>query len=337
MRDLSIPPRWGAVAADMAKRQGWDAATILMEAQVSPRFLAGEPTPFSREQVRNIVRTVIALAEEESLGISDIPIPRGTTKLLLFSLASSETVGAAIARWSAFREAVPSVPDVTVVRSRDHAVISLDVSALRLPDLTLTQWLLAVIWRMMAWLTMREINVHGIQLPHPLPEGHSGYSGIFQAPAEFDCGAAVLLVDGSHVDAPILRTEGEITTILDRTDELLLGKPQHRRLLPDRVRRVVKAAIGQHIPTAGEIAATLNMTTSALQRSLRNEFDTSVREIRDITLCAEAVESLTGGAESLANLSSRLGFSEVSAFTRAFRRWTGESPAHYRDSARSVK
>jgi AraC-like DNA-binding protein len=79
------------------------------------------------------------------------------------------------------------------------------------------------------------------------------------------------------------------------------------------------------------------MTSSGLQRTLRAEFGTSVREIRDATLRDEAIESLESEKESLTDLSCRLGFSEVSAFTRAFRRWTGSSPAQYRAGARSVK
>jgi AraC-like DNA-binding protein len=43
-----------------------------------------------------------------------------------------------------------------------------------------------------------------------------------------------------------------------------------------------------------------------------------------------AVASLERGGEPIAALAERLGFSEPSAFTRAFRRWTGRAPTSYR-------
>lgn len=50
--------------------------------------------------------------------------------------------------------------------------------------------------------------------------------------------------------------------------------------------------------------------------------------IRDDVLHTSAVDGLSRGDESVSALACRLGFSEPSAFTRAFRRWTGESQRH---------
>lgn len=50
MELLSIPPRWGTLASELAQQQGMDAAKMLIDAQISPRFLAGEPTMISPAQ-----------------------------------------------------------------------------------------------------------------------------------------------------------------------------------------------------------------------------------------------------------------------------------------------
>jgi AraC-like DNA-binding protein len=80
---------------------------------------------------------------------------------------------------------------------------------------------------------------------------------------------------------------------------------------------------------AGEIAERLQISPQTLRRKLREE-DTSLRQIRERMLRDAAIASLTTGAETVAALSQRLGFSEPSAFIRAFRRWTGTSPGTYR-------
>lgn len=52
-------------------------------------------------------------------------------------------------------------------------------------------------------------------------------------------------------------------------------------------------------------------------------------QIREELLRDEAIASLVRGEESIEALSNRLGFSEPSAFRRAFRRWTGNPPRAY--------
>lgn len=337
MELLSIPPRWGTLVSELARQQGMDAAKMLIDAQVSPRFLAGEPTVISPEQVRAVTREVLARTGDLSFGSYPAPIPPETLQLLMFSLATSETAGAAFARWAAFRDAMPLVPSMTVARSGDFATVVLETSTLKLPDATFTEWTMALTIRIWSWLIMRSIHVERILLPQARPAGRSKRSNMLNAPIEFGSDSAAMILDAKLLDTPILRTEEEVTSLLDHPEQIWFDVGGYHRELPDRVQRIVRSSIGEGIPSVSDIAIALNMAPSALQRALRNEFGTSIRQIRDSALRAEAIKSLRGGTESLNDLSIRLGFSELSAFTRAFRRWTGASPAQYRDGTHSVK
>lgn len=89
-----------------------------------------------------------------------------------------------------------------------------------------------------------------------------------------------------------------------------------------RVRAIVE-------PGIEDIAAELAMSPQTLRRRLRDEGNTSPREIREQILRDAAISSLVRGEETVTALSRRLGFSEPSAFSRAFRRWTGSPPGSY--------
>ncbi|OBF11097.1 helix-turn-helix domain-containing protein [Mycobacterium sp. 852002-10029_SCH5224772] len=65
-------------------------------------------------------------------------------------------------------------------------------------------------------------------------------------------------------------------------------------------------------------------------RGLLRADNTSQRRIRDEVLRDRAIEALVHGEETITDLAARLGFSETSAFRRAFRRWTGTPPRAYR-------
>lgn len=101
-----------------------------------------------------------------------------------------------------------------------------------------------------------------------------------------------------------------------------------------RVRAVVAQVLRDGEPRIGEVAQRLGMTARTLQRRLQDEalgFTALVDEVR----LAMARRYLADPSLSIAEVSFALGYSEPSAFTRAFKRWSGRAPAEYRESARA--
>lgn len=334
MGQVSIPSQWGATAVKLARLRGWDAAEILSSAHVSPRLLAGDTVSISRAQIHTLTHRIISGSEDESFGLSSIPVPRGTTRLLLFGLASSRNANAAASRWAAFSNAIPSGPGFAIERTGNVATVAIETPMLRLPSVTVSEWMLAVILRTWSWSIMRPVRALRVQFPHARPAGYPDFHHLFHVPIEFDCDGTTFTVDADLLDAPILRSEAEITSLADHPEQLLSTTDDYEHLLPDRVRRIIKAGFGAHMPSVDEISKALGMTPAGLQRTLRRDFGTSVREIRETALRNEAMRCLASGPMPVTELTARLGFSEVSAFTRAFRRWTGSSPAQYRNSVR---
>jgi AraC-like DNA-binding protein len=88
-------------------------------------------------------------------------------------------------------------------------------------------------------------------------------------------------------------------------------------------------------PHAALAAEITGYTMRTLQRKLAEE-GTTYSNIVDRARCRVAISQLQGRDLSLVELSERLGYSEQSAFSRAFRRWTGLSPGEYRAHTRSA-
>lgn len=68
-----------------------------------------------------------------------------------------------------------------------------------------------------------------------------------------------MILDAKLLDVPILRSEQEITSILDHPEQIWFDVGRYHRELPERVSRIVGSSIGQGIPTVSDIAAALNM------------------------------------------------------------------------------
>ena len=73
------------------------------------------------------------------------------------------------------------------------------------------------------------------------------------------------------------------------------------------------------------------MSPQVVRRRLADE-GTSYQHIKDAIRCETAQVLLANPENSISDIAVRTGFSEPAAFSRAFKKWTGESPAQYRSS-----
>jgi len=84
--------------------------------------------------------------------------------------------------------------------------------------------------------------------------------------------------------------------------------------------------------TAEDTAKQLHMSSRTLQRKLA-EANTSYLQLVDDTRKDLALRYIEDERRSVTDITFSLGFSQPSAFTRAFKRWTGLSPSDYRTRA----
>jgi len=101
--------------------------------------------------------------------------------------------------------------------------------------------------------------------------------------------------------------------------------------LRDRVVQVVLDALPGPAPSAGDVAATLGLSDRSLRRALQAE-GLNYGGVRDRCLRRVAEQALSDPSRTIAEVAWLLGYSEVSAFHRAFRRWTGHTPRQFREA-----
>ena len=99
--------------------------------------------------------------------------------------------------------------------------------------------------------------------------------------------------------------------------------------LADRVRQAVSDVLSEGVPTLSSIASKLGIGTRTLQRHL-SVSGHSFQGIVDLTRKNHAQRLLRETNHSLAEVAFLTGFSEQSGFTRAFKRWAGQTPRSYR-------
>ncbi|MGR3761114.1 AraC family transcriptional regulator ligand-binding domain-containing protein [Roseobacteraceae bacterium NS-SX3] len=123
-----------------------------------------------------------------------------------------------------------------------------------------------------------------------------------------------------------------LLTILKQQADAMLSRSQSARSLSQTVRLMLSSHLGPAGLTAENTATSLNMSVRKLHRMLSAE-GTSFRRLRDAVICFAAREALEFSSAPVSEIAVKLGYSETSAFTRAFTRTAGVSPKAFRERA----
>jgi AraC-like DNA-binding protein len=138
-----------------------------------------------------------------------------------------------------------------------------------------------------------------------------------------------LSFDNKYWDVPLLSSNHELQKmLLDRMKGTLADLQTSNDKLHQRVRQYIAANSYLGVPTLYDVAANFNMTPRSMQRKLKEE-QISFQDIADSVRKSMALYYLKTGNYPVKEISHMLGYNDLSAFSRAFKRWTGKAPVHY--------
>lgn len=325
----TVPIDFVRAAVASARGRGLPIDDWLRTAGISPMLIDDARARVTVDQTTALVRALWEATDDELFGRGPAPVPRGTFRLLSFGLINAPDLGTALGRLADFTEVLPGVPRIAVITGPERTHIEIDTSVVDDPANLVTDLLLSIGHRFAGWLIGRRIALREVALPYPEPASVADLDKVFGAPLRFDAPIAAITIDSTVLSSPIVQDDDTLTAYIRNAPADVLARRDHGSTLSDRVRRILQRGIGGEWPTSSAIAARLAMSEQHMRRTLADE-GTSMSAIRDELLRDEAIASLVSGQETVTALSARLGFSEPSAFHRAFRRWTGSPVSAYR-------
>jgi AraC-like DNA-binding protein len=175
----------------------------------------------------------------------------------------------------------------------------------------------------------QRITRYGLPLDPGEPAGSRTPFGL-GPPVRFGQSANRLVFDRAKLDVPLLMSDEGASKLAREQCERALGT--FASSLVERVRRVV--SMTDRLPSVAQVAAELHVSSRTLKRRLAEQghtFSALSAEAR----CDKARLLLRSTRLSIAEIADRFGYSSPTNFDRAFRSWTGTSPAAYRRRVRS--
>ena len=169
--------------------------------------------------------------------------------------------------------------------------------------------------------TANQLALRAVRFTHD-GESTPAYREVFGVPVTFRAKRDEIELDAAALDLRLASADPITSAVLEQTVARLASTPAGRSPFVDRVRRAAAELEGP--VTLVAIAKRLATSERTLRRQLERE-GLTLRALAD-DVRRERADAMLAAGSSVKEIAFALGFSEPSAFSRAYKRWTGTSP-----------
>jgi AraC-like DNA-binding protein len=327
---------WAIALVRTLDARGFDGKALLQRAGLDPALLK---EPNGRSPVSAMSR-LWHLAVEESndpcLGLKVAAyVQPATFHSLGLALLASENLEDALQRSARFSRIVSNAVNVTIERHEGGVKQVVGWRA----DGPIVEEALDL---MMASTLKMGLQLLGLDQnsPRPIelrlrrsatPAMRAEFEAFFRCPIHFEADENSMWIPNAWMDLPLPMAN----PVLARQNDLVVMEYLSRfdgARFAEKVRAELISRLPAGEPPRSAVASALNLSEKTLQRRLQDE-ETSYQQVLDEVRRDLAQQYLREGPVSVCEVTFRLGFSDQSSFTRAFRRWTGVTPGEFRSRA----
>lgn len=319
-----------AIAA-FAVRHGVQPPDLLRAAGLDPqRFADGADEPV--EVTARIWKAAAVATGDPDLGLHFaewvLAYPASRFDLLRFAVNSCSTLGDHFSRMERYIRLLQPETFVRLTREGSVARLAHGLTNGAVPPREPVDCMLALALLNARLAVKQEVPLLEARFAYAVPRSLVELTRVFGRTLRFGAPVSELLFDASVLDFPQPSAEPRLLALLDdQIEGLIAALPDE--LASSRVRRAIVELLPDREPTLALVAGRLHLGARSLQRRLSDE-GTTFGELLDKLRRDHAVRYLRDGRIAIGEIAFLLGFSEVSAFNRAFRRWTGTTPSAYR-------
>lgn len=334
MSEIEVSARIGAMIVKIAGARGADPIELARAAGFSAD--AGDPDARIPLQVETALwESAAAATGDPWFGLHAATLLRpGMFDVLDYAVRTAPTVREALGRLVRYNRLVHSAAVFSVEDRADRIRIEHAFAGTGRPTRHASEFTLASLVIIGSQIGAQPLAPLAIEFPHVPPDADpSPYIDVLGVRPRFSAAVGALELALADVDRPCPAADPSLSDIILRqANALLAALPDPDRTIAARIRKQLVSQLAEGAPSLGEVARGLRMSERSLQRRLADEgvtFDGLLDELRHEL----ALRYLANASTAIGEVAYLLGYSEPSAFHRAFKRWTGLTPAEARSKA----
>ena len=318
------------------RRLGHDPAPLLAAVGVDPAALEDPDARIPVSAGSGFLSHAASATGDDCIGLhlaehADLR----TADAHFYAMASSATLREAFARLSRYQRLIHETSRIELSAAAGGMTVRHALPGGFAAPRQTAEFLLAAWVRAGRLVTATDWRPEDVRFAHAEPARVAEHRRFFQAPIRFSAAENALSLSETTLALPCVRADPALASLMDRyAGEHMAADGSADQRVSDRLRQILLAELRDGEPGAGRAASRLKMSLRTLNRRLAAE-GTSYRAVLDQVRAEAATRHLADGRLAIGEVAFLLGFSELSAFSRAFRRWTGRTPAEFRAGRRA--
>jgi AraC-like DNA-binding protein len=302
---------------------------VLNKVGIDPLLLQTEHGRVPASQYAKLWRLLARRGDDEFFGMDPRKLKSGSLEFLCRSAMAQPTLAAGLSTGLSFLSLMLERMPAQLVHQQSLAEIVLleDDPEPRRAFTYFTYWM--IVHGVACWLAGRRIPILAIELRCPAPDFTDDYRVMFSENLRFDRPRTRMIFSADCLDLPIKRTAEELKRFLAHAPANILVKYRDPESLASRIKQDLRQLPAEQWPETEALAQQLCMSASTLRRRLAEEGQT-YQGLKDSVRKELAIIWLAEPSISFVEIAARLGFADASSFYKAFRKWSGSNPGHYR-------
>lgn len=279
-------------------------------------------------RAHELLLAAIEWTQDKQLGLkAGARMDTGDSGVVDYLLSTSPTVADAVDAAMRYLVLVNESLNCRLELDGARAVLRLDWCVERPP--AAEDFMMSGLFSTQAWLR----NLPGLEcwFRQPAPADPATYAEVFgPAPCRFGAEYTAFVFPRSELAAPLSGADRKLHAVVRELADILLAQGSSGSAsFAESVRAIVSHEVSSRTLSCTMVARRLQTSARTLARKLETE-GTSFYAIVDEARKARALNLMQTGDHSLVEIAQATGFAHLASFHRAFRRWTGHTPAEYR-------
>ncbi len=336
-QDLGLPAIYLHLLAELLRTLNVDERALLLRVGLDPARLQSTELRVSQSQASEFVTRAIIESGEPGLGImlaNEMKLPLHGA--LGIAVMSSDNLGQALELVSRFL--MLRAPHLRVIQRQEGSKVvfrmECDVDLGPLQGFLLDAILFGCATMGTQLLGSAPLSKAEIRRRSNEPSYFHRFRNQIAVPVRYNQNEDAFALPLSELDAPIRFSDVQLAASSRAECEEALQQLTEDASFASRVRRVIETS-HPFPPKLAQVANTLFVSERTLKRRLQEE-GCSFQQLVDDVRLERAGDLLENTGLNLSQIADSLGYADAANFTRAFKRWTGVSPSHYRSQSKDT-
>ena len=304
---------------------------VIKYAGVNPLILLSPDNRLSGFEAQKIIETAIRLTNDENLGLHQGEhLSKGFSNILGYVLMNCSTLKECWTKYCRYEKIIysTSISDFQIINN--YAVLSnITLDKALESNRQFSEFKISGMLSYIKLLSNENLQLHEVHFTHSKPSNISEYERIFQCKVCFEKSSNTLIFDRELLNISVIEPNEKLLLLFEKNAEEVL-KTFNDNTYANMVTEILLEEIKKcNLPSIENISKKLLLSVRSLQLYLHKE-DTSYIKLVQKTRKDMAEKYLNDRTISIDEITYILGFSETSAFHRAFKNWTGVTPTQFR-------